>query len=300
MMIIGGNLQDGLGQMNKDKINEVFTKKFGKTPLDERISDILKQANNLSRFQNVKDLRKYTGNLLASVIQLCNENDINPEEVVNNSLELITNESFFYESLGRKKRIAILGGAFDPVTLGHIRTAQFVLNESRWADEVWMMPAYAHMYGKKMVSPDHRMNMLHRAVMADRRIKANSFEIDLKLSGETYKTSKALAEQYPEYDFAFIIGLDNANTIEKWVNSEYLIAHSTFIVVPRVGIERNNQINWFNNKPHISLMHYDPHSYIGNISSSMYKHRRVDGQDVSDIMDKTVMEYIASHNLYSI
>ncbi len=283
--------------MNNDKINKVFTNKFGITPLAERIDDILKQAISLSRYQTINELKEYTGNLLASVIQLCNENDVNPEHAIEQTLEAIQSNSELYKSLGRKRRIAILGGAFDPVTLGHFRTAQFVLNESGWADEVWMMPAFEHMYGKQMTAPDHRMNMVQRISVQDKRIKASGFEIDRKLSGETYKTSKLLAEEYPNNDFAFIIGQDNANTIQKWVNASYLIKNAMFIVVPREGVDPDLSITWYNEKPHISLLGIK--SNIGNISSSMYKHRIIDGKDVTDIMDAFVLEYISRHNLYS-
>ena len=48
------------------------------------------------------------------------------------------------------KHIAILGGAFNPITIGHIATANFVLNNLSIIDEVWISPVYKHIFNKDM------------------------------------------------------------------------------------------------------------------------------------------------------
>lgn len=39
-----------------------------------------------------------------------------------------------------KRTVALLGGAFDPITKGHIQVAQFVKKRLKHLDEVWIMP----------------------------------------------------------------------------------------------------------------------------------------------------------------
>ena len=135
--------------MLKDKVKKTF-EIFEYTPFSERLEDIQKQFFNLVRFKDLNNLKEATGNLMASLIQLCNESGWNYEEVVNDTLKRIKAREEQYKSLGRKKRIALYGGAFNPIQNGHVEVAKFVLKTAN-VDEVWLVPAYEHMNNKEMV-----------------------------------------------------------------------------------------------------------------------------------------------------
>jgi len=92
--------------------------------------------------------------------------------------------------LGRKLKVAIFGGAFDPITTGHIKTAQLVLNYSKEFDEVWLMPCYTHLNGKHTSAPEDRLEMCRLAAKTDGRISVSSYEIDHKLGGERIISSR--------------------------------------------------------------------------------------------------------------
>ena len=62
-----------------------------------------------------------------------------------------------------RTRIAILGGAFDPPTLGHIDAALVVLGARRGIDEVWLTPVGGHRFGKLMTPPHARLAMCNLA-----------------------------------------------------------------------------------------------------------------------------------------
>jgi nicotinate-nucleotide adenylyltransferase len=57
------------------------------------------------------------------------------------------------------RKIAVYGGSFDPVTLGHTRVAEIVLNTCD-VDQVWFMPCYKSLYEKKLGSSYDRINLL--------------------------------------------------------------------------------------------------------------------------------------------
>jgi len=48
-----------------------------------------------------------------------------------------------------KTNVAILGGAFDPITIGHVQVAEQVLAKGL-VDEVWFMPCFKHRFGKRL------------------------------------------------------------------------------------------------------------------------------------------------------
>jgi len=281
-------------------IDDKFREHFGYTPLRERLSDIQNEFFELMKWQDVNNLKEETGDLLASLLKLCSESDWNAEDLILNTIKKIDSRADQYKTLGRKTRVAILGGAFDPIHVSHIQLAQFVLNASGQFDEVWLMPAYNHMYNKDMVSAEHRLKMCEISAKVDNRIKVFDYEIKNKLKGETYYFFKKLKEEKElteKYQFSMIMGLDNANTFDKWVNYEELERLAQFVVVPRLGVERDLNVNWYLQKLHIFL---NKETYIREISSTEIRESLKFNLPTipTNYLDKGVYEYIIKNKLY--
>jgi len=203
------------------------------------------------------------------------------------------------------KNIALLGLAANPPTQGHIQLAQFVLNTSSEFDEVWLMPANKHMYGKNMVDAQHRLNMCKLTAKVDGRIKVFDYEIVNQLAGETYYLFKRLKQEEElnkKYNFSLIIGLDNANTFDKWVNYTEVERMVRFVVVPRKGYVRDEKVNWYLEKPHIFLK---GESDIVEVSSTLIREKMKNyytGNDnLSELLpyiNNDVLNYIIENKLY--
>jgi nicotinate-nucleotide adenylyltransferase len=241
----------------QQRVAKCFQENFGRTPLKQRLDDILGEAIELSRFTDMRNLKEELGDILASAIMCAEECGWSVEDLVGETLQKIQRRSAQYRSLGRKIKVAILGGAFDPVTLGHIDVAQYVLDTSRIFDEVWLMPCNTHMYGKKMASNEHRWNMLEIACKVDGRIRPFDYEFRIQHQGSTYELIRRLMDEdfaKHQYDFHYIIGMDNANEFfAKWKNPHTLEQLIPFVVVPRQGYERDPNVNWYFKPPHIYL-----------------------------------------------
>ena len=298
------------------KINKIYTSTFGRTPLKQRLGDIQKEVYELCRYTDLRSLREEAGDLLTSLLQLYNECEWNPEEVIEANLSKIKKRRKQYKALGRKVQVAILGGAFDPITLGHIQVAKLILDQSMVFDEVWVMPCFDHIYSKHMQSPEHRIEMCRIAARVDGRIKVFDYEIRNKFSGETYNLAKRLFEdnKYKDsHSFSFIIGLDNANTFDQWVNYEELERLARFVVVPRTGEKAKRGVNWYLRDPHLFI---EPDEPLMEISSTMVRKdfgmlslastRAAINQEVLNDptlafntgLDKDVKEYIIKNKLY--
>lgn len=287
----------------QNKIDELFKLAFVHTPLTKRLEDIAGECRELCNYTDLKNLREEAGDLLSSVIQLCNESGWDIKDLLQENEDKIRRRITQYKGRGRKTNVAILGGAFNPVTKGHIELAQFVLNASKWADEVWLCPCYQHMDGKKMVSPEHRIEMLKLASENDGRIKVFDYEIKHQLHGETYHFFNNLIhdKEYESFRFAFVIGIDRIN-ISSWYNSEELLKLDfPFIVVPRTGIKRDESVSWYLHPPHVYIQDEGSNS-IPNISSTMarniLKEKNVSKEKLKEILDEKVIDYIFKNNLY--
>lgn len=287
------------------KINKSFQEAFGRTPIGERTNDILGEAIELHRFTDMANLKEETGDLLSSALQLCNECGWDAEELIGNTLAKINSRKAQYKALGRKVKVAILGGAFDPPTLGHIALAKFVLDTSKTFDEVWLMPCNQHMFNKKMASAKRRIEMCKIAAAVDPRIKVFDYEIKQNLRGETYNFVKRLQDEdfaKNQYDFSIIIGMDNANSFDRWVNYKELEKMIRFVVVSRKGIERNEKVDWYLKQPHIYLVaeneipetsSTDARRMIGDIRVA-----NDDAENITKLLNKDVYDYIEKNGLY--
>lgn len=293
-----------MDQLQK-KIAQTFETNFGRTPLSQRIQDILGEAIELSRWTDMEHLKEEAGDLLSTLLQLYTECGWNPEDLVQNTLNKINRRKQQYQSLGRKIKVAILGGAFDPIHKGHIQLAQFVLNTSGRFDEVWIMPCYKHMFGKKMASFEDRFKMCEIAASVDGRIKVSDYEKVKQFGGETYHLVKQLMEEEwakHQYEFSFIIAQDNANNFHRWYNFEHLEKMIPFVVVSRKGIKPDPNVRWYLNPPHIYL---PAETEIMEVSSSFIRSNISDCWKETgnpwcchDWVDEEVIKYIQRNELY--
>jgi nicotinic acid mononucleotide adenylyltransferase len=108
-----------------------------------------------------------------------------------------------------------------------------------------------------------------------------------------------------EYDFSCIIGQDNANTFDQWVNYEHLEKMVRFVIVPRKGIAPGGT-HWYFNPPHIYLRGESP---ILEVSSTQVREKLkelrtttfpgVARGELEALMPPEVVRYIEENGLYT-
>ncbi|MBN2533582.1 MAG: nicotinate (nicotinamide) nucleotide adenylyltransferase [Spirochaetales bacterium] len=196
--------------------------------------------------------------------------------------------------------VAILGGAFNPVTRGHIQVALFVLEAAALFHEVWLMPCFKHIYNKKMTEAGHRLAMCELAAAKHARIKVSDYEIKKKFDRGTYYLMKELLDEdfvQNRYDFSLIIGQDNANTFDYWVEHDALKNLLRFVIVPRQGVDADPSVDWYLQSPHIYLAADRP---VIKVSSTQVREllKESNYSEAEGLLDPDVLEYIKAHDLY--
>ena len=119
-----------------------------------------------------------------------------------------------------RKRIAIYGGSFNPITNAHLNVAAEIMH-SKLADEVWITPC-----GRRPDKPSLKTSMVHRLVMCHLAvdttfgsrfgIKVCDEEVDKPRSMPSIILMRTLAEKYPEADFIFACGADQITEVKTW------------------------------------------------------------------------------------
>lgn len=198
--------------------------------------------------------------------------------------------------------MGILGGAFNPIHLGHIQIAKTVL-ASGTVDEVWVLPCYKHMFDKQMASAEHRFKMCELACDGFENIKASSYEIDNKFDGKAIDfVNNFLNKNFSpdQYHFKFIIGMNNALKIDKWYKSEELRKSIGFIVVPRIGEKTPGIRRWFESFPHIWIPKPVMDISSTKIRNWIAEHGKNGVAISAPYINIKVAEYIKEHNLYGL
>lgn len=193
--------------------------------------------------------------------------------------------------------IGVFGGSFDPITIGHIEVANYILDHTP-IKYILLVPCYSHRFGKVMSPSNVRLKMCKLVCKDFYNIKISNFEIKNKLSGSTYEFMIKFKQKYKDENFNFfnIIGMDNANDFMLWHNYDELINSFQFIVVPRKGLEQSNDINWYLKGNHIFLDKCN----VTDISSTKVRDYLNRGE--FDIVEKylypSVFEFIKRKKLY--
>jgi nicotinate (nicotinamide) nucleotide adenylyltransferase len=197
-----------------------------------------------------------------------------------------------------RTNVAILGGAFNPVTKGHIEIAEYVLKFTN-IKEVWIIPCFSHMYNKDMANHEDRLTMCRLAI-ENEKIKVFDFEITNRIIDGTHAFLKKLLslEDYAsKYNFYYVIGMDNANEFDKWKKADILKETVPFIIVSRGGIDRTGYNQWYTKDLHILL---NAGYHIIKSSSTDIRNWIKDGQydQVVGYVCPKVLDYIKEKKLY--
>ncbi|HEV7376298.1 MAG TPA: nicotinate-nucleotide adenylyltransferase [Pyrinomonadaceae bacterium] len=140
---------------------------------------------------------------------------------------------------GRKKRIALYGGTFDPVHIGHIAVAHG-LSKLFVLDEVLFVPAALapHKRESKVTPAFHRYAMLALATQHEPLMRISTIELDAPERPYTFETLARMQEDMgSEAQLFFVMGADSWMEITTWREWERVLTLTNHIVVARPGYE---------------------------------------------------------------
>ena len=137
------------------------------------------------------------------------------------------------------QRIALYGGTFDPVHVGHLEIARRV-SEVFEIDKVLFIPAQVapHKIGRPVTEPIHRYAMLALATQDDPRLSISTFELDAPDRRYTVDTIEHFQRELGDStELFFIMGADSWSEITTWRKWQQLLAMTNHVVVTRPGYE---------------------------------------------------------------
>jgi nicotinate-nucleotide adenylyltransferase len=200
------------------------------------------------------------------------------------------------------KRIAIMGGTFDPIHYGHLVTAEAVRQEFQ-IDQVLFIPTGRppHKSTKKVSDPENRYLMTLLATQSNDHFFASRLEIDRTGYTYTIDTIHALKEIYgSDTEIFFITGADAFLQIFNWHNAEELLHSCTFVAATRPGYNKDELLKHVDhiiqNHP-LQKFHFIEVPAL-SISSSDIRERVLEGRSIKYLLPESVESFIHKYHLY--
>lgn len=197
-----------------------------------------------------------------------------------------------HNSSTEPKKIGIYSGSFNPVHLGHLKLAEYIV-ENDIVDEVWFVVSPCNPLKNQLDLLDEylRLEMLIFAIQSNPKFKASDVEFSMPIPSYSIDTLHHLSSQYPNYQFILIIGSDNALIFDQWKSYNQLLTKFPILVYPRNGYDFSEVAELYPQMQLLSTPYYE-------ISSTQIRKFIAQKKDVSEWLHPIVNQFIINNNLY--
>lgn len=194
--------------------------------------------------------------------------------------------------------IAIFGGTFDPIHIGHLVIAEQAFNRYDLS-KIIFMPAGnpPHKNNQNLTSAKLRLEMVKLAIEDNDHFTFSDWELKNEQPSYTAETLRFFDNKYEE-EIYFIIGADSLLDIPNWKEPDFLMKNGNFIVArrPTFSIEKILKKVFF--KYHQDNLHIMNSSLI-DISSSLIRKNIRNNESIRYMTLDSIIDFINKNNIYS-
>lgn len=199
-----------------------------------------------------------------------------------------------------RKKLGIIGGSFDPVHNGHLRTAD-VVYEKLGLEKIIFIPAYIapHKVGLEFAQATDRYKMTELAIRHNKHFSVSDIELKRQGISYTYDTVLALKKEYGDmYELYFVIGADSVPELDTWHKVREIMSICTFVAATRPGFAPTVEkvIKYFGELGKNRIKWMDTPEM--DISSTDIRHRIQTNTSIEGLVPAEVAEYIYQKGLY--
>lgn len=203
--------------------------------------------------------------------------------------------------------IGILGGTFDPVHFGHLRTAQQVYRQLRLERVIFVPAAKPPHRSPPVASIEHRIRMLQLALPTYEGFELDDREQRLGGISYTVRTLESFRAELGEHSLGLIMGADAFAGFETWHRWQDILDLAHLLVMNRPGVSASALPEWAKTRSsddieslrnsaggRIFFLAVEPEAISATaIRAALARRESVEGE-----LPKTVIDYIQTNDLY--
>ncbi|MFT3708259.1 MAG: nicotinate (nicotinamide) nucleotide adenylyltransferase [Archangium sp.] len=180
------------------------------------------------------------------------------------------------------REIALLGGSFNPPHVGHLMAALYV-RATLGCDEVWLVPAFNHPFGKPLAPFVDRVAMCEAmASEVGSWLTVCQAEAEVGGEGRTIELLEWLLPKHPGTKFRWIIGSDILADLPKWKAWDRIQQLVQVTVLHRAGYPAADALG----------------PPMAEVSSSEIRRLFDAGKSPGELVPKKVLELVRARGLY--
>lgn len=189
------------------------------------------------------------------------------------------------------RKTGLYFGSFNPIHVGHLIIAEYLVEHSD-LQEIWFVVSPCNPLKKKssLLDDRQRLYMVNLAIEDDDRFKASDVEFGLPQPSYTCHTLVHLSEKFPQREFALIMGEDNLQTFDKWLNYEWILENYPLYVYPRPGYDSAER------RSHPAVTYVDAPQM--ELSSTMIRDNIKQKKSIRYMLPPKVFQYLDEMGFY--
>jgi nicotinate-nucleotide adenylyltransferase len=202
-----------------------------------------------------------------------------------------------------KRKIALFGGTFDPIHLGHITVAGDAAKHIG-AEKIIFIPAKRSPLKGFLprASDNHRLQMISLAIAEQKSFEVSDCELKKPAPSYTLETVREFQAEYGSDTLIhWLMGADSIEDLTYWLGVVELIDTCNLITMYRAGCEPPDFAKFealWGPKRIEKLQQNIVQTPLIDISSTEIRNRLAAGRDVTDMLHPAVADYIRKHGLY--
>lgn len=194
----------------------------------------------------------------------------------------------------KQERLALYGGAFDPVHSAHLKVARYALEQAR-LDRVVFIPASQSplKVHAPLTNNAARLQMLDLALQDEPCFVLDAYELEQGGMSYTVETVRYFCERFAGAELFWIIGGDQFELLERWRRIDELAEMVTFLVLARPGAH-------IVPNPELPYLRYQViEAPLMSVSSSEIRERCGTGRSIEGLVPDAVEAFISERELYT-
>ena len=198
------------------------------------------------------------------------------------------------------ERIAVFGGTFDPIHIGHLAAVQDVADAAGFERVLFVPNARPpHKTQAPVSSPEDRVAMVRLSLQDNPRFELSMVEFEREGPSYTLDTLRILQARYgPGLELAFLTGCDALGQLHTWHQPHQLLQEFRIVVMDR---PTGNEVPWSSIERHFPSIREQiemVHVVQLEISGDDIRRRVAEGRSIRYYVVPAAERYIRERGLY--